>query len=115
MEHKLKLQETYYNYMKNGTKQIELRLYDEKRKLINVSDIIKFYKEPNLEEYFMTEVVEILKFNDFREMIDNLKIEELADEILTKDELLSTLEKYYSKEKQEKYGTLGIRIKLIAN
>ena len=63
----------------------------------------------------MTEVVEILKFNDFREMIDNLKIEELADEILTKDELLSTLEKYYSKEKQEKYGTLGIRIKLIAN
>ena len=52
MEHKLKLQETYYNYMKNGTKQIELRLYDEKRKLINVSDIIKFYKEPNLYEYF---------------------------------------------------------------
>ena len=51
----------------------------------------------------------------FAEMIDNLKIEELADEILTKDELLSTLEKYYTKEQQEKYGTLGIRIKLIAN
>ncbi len=29
MEHKLKLQENYYNYMKNGTKQIELRLYEE--------------------------------------------------------------------------------------
>ena len=56
-----------------------------------------------------------IRFNDFREMIDNLKIEELADEILTKDELLSTLEKYYTKEQQEKYGTLGIRIKLIAN
>ena len=85
-------------------------------RLINCdTNISKFYKEPNLEEYFLTEVVEILKFNDFREMIDNLKIEELADEILTKDELLSTLEKYYTKEQQEKYGTLGIRIKLIAN
>ena len=115
MIYEMKLQPTFYNYMLNGTKRIEIRLNDEKRKYIKVGDKIKFYKEPNLEEYFLTEVVEILKFNDFREMIDNLKIEELADEILTKDELLSTLEKYYSKEKQEKYGTLGIRIKLIAN
>lgn len=111
----MKLQPDFYNYMLNGTKRIEIRLNGEKRKYIKVGDKIKFYKEPNLEEYFLTEVVEILKFNDFREMIDNLKIEELADEILTKDELLSTLEKYYTKEQQEKYGTLGIRIKLIAN
>ena len=115
MIYEMKLQPDFYNYMLNGTKRIEIRLNDEKRKYIKVGDKIKFYKEPNLEEYFLTEVVEILKFNDFREMIDNLKIEELADEILTKDELLSTLEKYYSKETQEKYGTLGIRIKLIAN
>ena len=87
----------------------------KKESISKWGDKIKFYKEPNLEEYFLTEVLEILKFNDFREMIDNLKIEELADEILTKDELLSTLEKYYTKEQQEKYGTLGIRIKLIAN
>ncbi len=115
MIYEMKLQPDFYNYMLNGTKRIEIRLNGEKRKYIKVGDKIKFYKEPNLEEYFLTEVVEILKFNDFREMIDNLKIEELADEILTKDELLSTLEKYYTKEQQEKYGTLGIRIKLIAN
>ena len=111
--HEMKLRPKYYDFILNGTKRIEIRLNDEKRKNIKVGDKIKFYKEPNLEEDFLTEVVEILKFNDFREMIDNLKIEELADESLTKDELLSTLEKYYSKEKQEKYGVLGIRIKLI--
>lgn len=115
MIYEMKLQPDFYNYMLNGTKRIEIRLNDEKRKYIKVGDKIKFYKEPNLEEYFLTEVVEILKFNDFRKMIDNLKIEELADEILTKDELLSALEKYYTKEQQEKYSTLGIRIKLIAN
>lgn len=30
--HNMKLQEKYYNYILNGTKRIELRLYDEKRK-----------------------------------------------------------------------------------
>ena len=115
MIHEMKLQPAYYNFMLKGTKRIEIRLNDEKRRNIKVGDKIKFYKEPNLEEDFLTEVVEILKFNDFQEMIDNLKIEELADKSLTKDELFSTLEKYYSKEKEEKYGVLGIRIKLIAN
>lgn len=31
MEHEMKLQDKYYNYILNGTKRIELRLYDEKR------------------------------------------------------------------------------------
>lgn len=31
MEHVLKLQPKYFDYINNGTKRIELRLYDEKR------------------------------------------------------------------------------------
>lgn len=31
MEHELKLQPKYYEYMLNGTKRIEIRLFDEKR------------------------------------------------------------------------------------
>lgn len=46
-------------------------------------------------------------------MVDNLKIEELADKKFTKEELINTLEKYYSKDKQKEYGVLGIRIKLL--
>ena len=32
---------------------------------------------------------------------------------MTKEQLLSTLEEFYSKEKQEEYGVLGIKIELI--
>ena len=32
---------------------------------------------------------------------------------MTKDELISTLEQFYTKEKQKQYGVLGIRIELI--
>lgn len=49
MIYEMKLQPAFYNYMLNGTKRIEIRLNDEKRKNIKVGDKIKFYKEPNLE------------------------------------------------------------------
>ena len=32
---------------------------------------------------------------------------------MTKEELISVLEQFYTKEKQKKYGVLGIRIDLI--
>lgn len=36
MEHIMKLQPDYFNYILNGTKRIELRLNDEKRSQINL-------------------------------------------------------------------------------
>ena len=38
----LNVKEKYYNMLKQGTKTIELRLFDDKRKNIKVADIIKF-------------------------------------------------------------------------
>ena len=42
MKHILKLQPKYFDYINDGTKRIELRLYDEKRQKINIGDIIVF-------------------------------------------------------------------------
>ena len=47
-EHTLNLDEKYYNYILHGTKRIELRLNDEKRKLMNIGDTLVFYKQPLL-------------------------------------------------------------------
>ena len=38
----MKLNEKYFEYIKRGTKRIELRLNDEKRKLIKIGDKIRF-------------------------------------------------------------------------
>ena len=48
MLHKMKLNESPFERMKNGTKTIEFRLYDEKRKQIKVGDQIEFSKLPDL-------------------------------------------------------------------
>lgn len=110
--HEMKLQPEYYNYMKTGTKIIELRLNDEKRQLIEVGDKITFFKEPNLDESFVATVTELLHYSSFTELFNDFDISLLADKSMTKQELLATLEKFYTPEKQAKYGVLGIKIKL---
>lgn len=42
--HSLRLQEKYFNFIKSGTKRIELRFFDEKRRAIQVGDEIVFSK-----------------------------------------------------------------------
>lgn len=113
MEHEMKLQPEYYNFILNGTKRIEIRLYDEKRQQIKIGDIIKFLKEPELNESFNAKVIGLLRYNSFEEMFKDFDISILSDESMTKDELISVLEQFYTKKKQEKYGVLGIRIELI--
>ena len=46
-------------------------------------------------------------------MFKDFDISVLSDKSMTKDELISALEKFYTKEKQEQYGVLGIRIELL--
>lgn len=42
MLHKMKLQEDPFKRIKNGTKTVEFRLYDEKRQSIQIGDEIEF-------------------------------------------------------------------------
>ena len=44
-------------------------------------------------------------------MFEDFDIKDLACETYTKEKLKSRLEEFYTKEKQETYGVLGIKIK----
>lgn len=112
MIHEMKLQPEYFNFILNGTKRIEIRLFDEKRQQIKIGDTIKFLKEPNLDESFTARVVGLLRYNSFEEMFKDYDISILSDKSMTKEELIGVLEQFYTKEKQEQYGVLGIRIEL---
>ena len=110
MKHEMKLQQKYYDIIKNRTKRIEIRLFDEKIQKIKIGDTIKFLKEDNQDESFEVKVIGLLRYNSFEDMFKDFDISVLSDKSMTKDELISVLEKFYTKEKQEKYGVLGIRI-----
>ena len=108
--HEMNLQPKYFDYMKYGTKRIELRLHDEKRSQIELGDIIEFSKSES--DKLKAEVIGLLRYNSFKDLFEDFDISILADASMTKEELLSVLSEFYTPEKQAEYGVVGIRLKL---
>ena len=111
MIHIMKLKEQYFNYIRYGTKEYEIRLNDEKRKNIKSGDFIEFQKEPFLEEKMLIMVDDILHYDNFNELLKNINIEFLADSSITKKQLNADLENFYSIEKQKEYGVVAIKLR----
>ena len=109
----MKLQSKYFDFMFRGTKRIEIRLNDEKRQLIKIGDIIEFERFSELNDSFKTRVVELIRYNNFDELVKDFDISILADKSMTKSELINELIQFDSEEKQQKYEILAIRIELM--
>ena len=107
----MNLQPRYFDFIKDGTKRIELRLFDEKRQQIQLGDIIEFTKSED--DKFKAEVIGLLRYNSFNDLFEDFDISVLADESMTKQELLGVLSEFYTPEKQAEFGVLGIRLKLL--
>jgi len=111
MIHELRLHNEPFELIKNGSKTIELRLYDEKRKLIKEDDIIEFTNRVTGEK-LRTKVIQLHLYDTFEELYNNFDNVSLGyKENGVKDP--KDMEVYYSKEEQCKYGVVGIEIKLI--
>jgi ASC-1-like (ASCH) protein len=107
----MRLRAKYFDNILNGTKRIEIRLNDEKRRLIKIGDTITFYKMPEEKESITVKVVDLLHYKSFKDLLNDYDISIVADENDTKDNLLKILGEFYSKEEENKYGVLGIKIK----
>lgn len=108
--HEMKLKDWAFDSIKNGFKTIEMRLNDEKRKLVKIGDIIEF---TNIEtnEKLKVCVINLHYFNTFEELyksFDKVKLGYKESDIASP----SDMDIFYSKGEQEKYGVLGIEIKL---
>lgn len=111
MKHEMNLQPKYFDFIKNGTKRIELRLHDEKRSKIQLGDIIEFSKSEN--DKLEAEVIGLLRYKNFTDLFEDFDISILADSSMTKQELLDVLSEFYTPEKQAEYGVLGIRLQVL--
>ena len=106
----LNLQDRFFNYIKNGTKRIELRLYDEKRQKIQLNDDLVFANSKG--EQLTAKVIGLLRYNNFDDLFKDFDIDIMADKSMTKEDLMSALCEFYTSEKQAKYGVIGLRIQL---
>ena len=112
MKYIMKLNPKYFEYMKNGTKRVEIRLNDEKRKDLKIGDEIIFQKEPELKEELYTQIVSLNIKRNFKELIEKIDVSEYSDKSESEGKFLNDLHKFYTKEQEEKYGIVGIQIKI---
>ena len=111
MKHEMKLNNEPFMKIKDGRKTIELRLNDEKRQLLKINDYIEFTNRDN-EEKILVEVEDLYHYPSFEELYKHFDKSSLG---YNEDEEAnpSDMDKYYSKEEQDKYGVLGIKVKII--
>lgn len=113
MEHKMYLTPSPFEKIKNKEKTLELRLFDEKRQKLKVGDTIQFINTEDEQETLLVQVLGLKVFKSFEELYKNVNLlesgytESDADNASPDDML-----KYYSKERQEKYGVVAIRVSI---
>ncbi|MBO5143507.1 MAG: ASCH domain-containing protein [Clostridia bacterium] len=111
MTHEMKLQEAPFTSIKAGTKTIEMRLYDEKRKKISIGDEIVFTNVAN-GEIIKTKVLALHCFASFDELykaFDKVKLGYEPNEDANPEDM----KKYYDVEEMKENGVVGIEIQLV--
>ena len=111
MTYEMNLHPDPFELIKNGLKDVEMRLCDDRRKPINIGDHIEFTNNQTGEK-LSCEVVNLLTFATFVELYKHYPKERLGykpDQIADP----SDMEIYYSKDKIKQFGVLAIEIKLI--
>ena len=88
-----------------------MRLNDEKRQLLNENEFIEFTNRVTLEK-IIVKIEGLYKYSNFKELykhFDKIAIGYDKDDIANPKDM----EKYYSKEEQDKYGVIGIKVRVI--
>src|SRR5574344_1292515 len=110
MTHEMHLQDEPFTKIKKGTKTVELRLFDMKRKVLKVGDTIIFTNRDTNETIDVI-ITALKKYPDFNELYQNY--DKVALGYNAKDEAHpEDMNKYYSKEEIKKYGVIAIEVKL---
>lgn len=105
---------------KSGRKPVEYRLNKPEWSEMAAGDIIEYGLEPDRVEIVRVEVLELMRYPTFVELLDYcygqgyIELNEESKPFRTKAEQLQRLERRYPEEKRMQYdGVLGIRQRLL--
>lgn len=111
MKHYMHLHKEPFEKIKNGTKTIEMRIYDEKRRKMHKGDTIEI-ENRTTGEIMTVEIVNMYVLSSFGQIYDRWdKIALGYDESdIAKPE---DMEQYYPKEEIDENGVVAIELKVI--
>ncbi|MBP1989728.1 ASCH domain-containing protein [Paenibacillus eucommiae] len=111
MVHQMGLYGEYFKAIKEGRKTVEVRLNDEKRRMIQVGDTIEFINVPEQNETLKVQVTMLRIYDTFKEMYENIPFKEFDCEGWLLEEMVEGTFAIYTREQEKQWGTLAISIK----
>lgn len=110
--HQMNLQQDPFDKIVSGAKTIELRLNDDKRRKVNVGDVIEFTCNGHIARVRVTALYPFDSFETLYSNLDLVKCGYLPSELPTAK--ASDMLQYYTLEQQEQWGVLGIEFTLLS-
>lgn len=112
MLHDMHVNDDVFNLIKKGTKTVELRLYDVKRRSLMVGETLVLENRKTGEKINVL-IKALKKFPSFKELYDNYPDKIMLGYEQGEDAKPEDMEKYYSKEDILKYGVLAIEMETV--
>ena len=106
MEMKVHLHSDVFDIVKNGKKDIEVRINDEKRRQLKVGDTLVFLRRPNDDEEIRTKVVGLEYYDYFENLVDHYDMERIYLSGYTKEQYLNEMKRFYTIEEQEEIASI---------
>ena len=102
-----------FELVKNGTKNVEARVNDAKRRSIKIGEKIEVLKRPDEKESIWVRVTKLVPFKNFEELTAQYPIERLYSAEYTKAEYLALFPRFYTQEETERDGTVAIEFEVV--
>lgn len=102
MEMIIHLDSDIFDLVNNGTKTIEGRVNDEKRRKLSIGDRLIFVNREDDNNIIESIVEDLIYFDNFEEMVEKFDIKCLYKESYTKNDYLDLIKRFYKDEEIKK-------------
>jgi len=110
MKHEMKIKAGYFEKIKSGEKIYEVRLNDEKRRLLKVGDVLILKKEPEQKEELHLQIKDLIYFKSFKEMVNTLPLNQVGFAGMLKEDVVTVYHQFYTLADEEKFGVVAIKV-----
>lgn len=102
-----------YDVIKNGTKNVEVRINDEKRRKLRIGDSIQFLNRGNESQYIVAKITNLEYYSNFEKLVKHYDIKNVYLEGYSKEYFLNLLSRFYTIEEQNEYGVVAITFEVV--
>lgn len=110
--HLMQLKRYPFQLFAQGHKTIEARLYDEKRRKIELDDRIVFRLVDDEAQEIEVRVIGLLRYKTFGDMFAHIDPKKFGGE--NSEQMTAQMLHYYPQEEQDNYGVVGIEVVMVS-